>query len=160
MRRPRKPPVLPFLVPGFLLTLLAGTLCIWPPSLAVFLEGKVYDSFLRSAPPRPVTGSVVVVDLDEATLERLGQWPWPRYRVARLLGKIAEGGAAAVGLDMVFAEPDRTSLRFLSREVRRDLGSAISLSGVSPEALDTDGVLAETLAGGPFVLGYQFDFDE
>jgi CHASE2 domain-containing sensor protein len=160
VRRPRRPPVLPFIVPGFLLTLLAGTLCIWPPSLAVFLEGKVYDSFLRSAPPRPVTGSVVVVDLDEATLESLGQWPWPRYRVARLLGTIAEGGAAAVGLDMVFAEPDRTSLRFLSEEVQRDLGVGIGLSGVSPEALDTDRALAETLAGGPFVLGYQFDFDE
>jgi len=107
-----------------------------------------------------VTGSVVVVDLDEATLESLGQWPWPRYRVARLLGTIAEGGAAAVGLDMVFAEPDRTSLRFLSEEVQRDLGVGIGLSGVSPEALDTDRALAETLAGGPFVLGYQFDFDE
>jgi len=135
-------------------------LCIWPPSLVVFLEGKVYDSFLRSAPHRPVNSSVVVVDFDEATLESLGQWPWPRYRVARLLGKIAERGAAAVGLDMVFAEPDRTSLRFLSEEVRRDLGMDIGLSGISPEALDTDRALAETLAGGPFVLGYQFDFDE
>ena len=85
MRHPRKPPILPFLLPGFFLTLLAGTLCIWPPSLVVFLEGKVYDSFLRSAPHRPVNNSVAVVDLDEATLESLGQWPWPRYRVARLL---------------------------------------------------------------------------
>jgi len=135
-------------------------LCIWPPSLAVFLEGKVYDSFLRSAPHRPVNSAVVVVDFDEATLESMGQWPWPHYRVARLLGKIAERGAAAVGLDMVFAEPDRTSLRFLSEEVRRDLGVDIGLSGISPEALDTDRALAETLAGGPFVLGYQFDFDE
>ncbi len=135
-------------------------MCIWPPSLAVFLEGKVYDSFLRSAPHRPVNSAVVVVDFDEATLESMGQWPWPHYRVARLLGKIAERGAAAVGLDMVFAEPDRTSLRFLSEEVRRDLGVDIGLSGISPEALDTDRALAETLAGGPFVLGYQFDFDE
>src|SRR3990170_3716152 len=102
-------------------------MCLWPPSLSVSLEGKIYDSFLRSVPHRPVAGSVTVVDLDEASLESLGQWPWPRYRVARLLEKIREGGAAAVGLDMVFAEPDRT--------------------------------LAETLAGGPFVLGYQFDFD-
>jgi CHASE2 domain-containing sensor protein len=160
VRLPRKPPILPFIVPGFLLTLLAGALCIWPPSLVVFLEGKVYDSFLRSAPHRPVNSSVAVVDLDEATLESLGQWPWPRYRVARLLEKIAERGATAVGLDMVFAEPDRTSLRFLSEEVRRDLGADIGLSGISPEALDTDRALAKTLAGGPFVLGYQFDFDE
>jgi len=133
--------------------------CLWPPPLAVFLEGKVYDSFLRSAPRHPVTGSVTVVDIDEASLSRLGQWPWPRYRVARLLEKIREGGASAVGLDMVFADPDRTSLGALSGEIRRDLGVSIGLAGIPPKALDTDQALADALAGGPFVLGYQFDFD-
>ncbi|PWB63607.1 MAG: hypothetical protein C3F14_07895 [Deltaproteobacteria bacterium] len=136
-----------------------GVLCLRPPSLAVYLEGKVYDSFLRSAPKRPLTGSVAVVDIDEASLATLGQWPWPRYRVARLLGKIREAGAVAVGLDMVFPEHDRTSLRPLSGEIRRDLGVSIGLEGLPPEALDTDRTLADTLAGGPFVLGYQFDFD-
>jgi adenylate cyclase len=134
-------------------------MCVWPPSLAVFLEGKVYDSFMRSAPHRPVTGAVAVVDIDEASLERLGQWPWPRYRVARLLEKILEGGATAIGLDMVFAEPDRTSLMVLSKEIRQDLGVGIGLSDIPPEALDTDRALAETLGAGPSVLGYQFDFD-
>jgi len=134
-------------------------MCVWPPSLAVFLDGKVYDSFLRAAPHRPVSGSVTVVDIDEASLERLGQWPWPRYRVARLLERILEGGATAIGLDMVFAEPDRTSLGVLSGEIQRDLGVGIGLKGIPPEALDTDRALAGTLAAGPFVLGYQFDFD-
>src|SRR5512134_759064 len=120
-RRPARPRALGILAPGFALTLLMLALSLWPPSLAVFLEGKIYDSFLRSAPRHPVAGSVVVVDLDEASLARLGQWPWPRYRVARLLEKIRGGGAAAVGLDIVFAEPDRTSLRPLSGEIRRDL---------------------------------------
>jgi adenylate cyclase len=136
-----------------------GALSIWPPPLAVFLEGKIYDSFMRYTHRPPATGSVSLVDLDETSLARLGQWPWPRYRVARLLGKIREAGAAAVGLDMVFAEPDRTSLRSLSGEIRRDLGADIVLKGLPPEALDTDRALADALAGGPFVLGYQFDFD-
>jgi CHASE2 domain-containing sensor protein len=134
-------------------------MCVWPPSLAIFLDGKVYDTFLRSAPHRPVTGSVAVVDIDEAALEKLGQWPWPRYRVARLLQKIQEGGATAIGLDMLFAEPDRTSLGLLSGEIRDDLGVGIDLADIPPEALDTDRALAETLGAGPFVLGYQFDFD-
>jgi adenylate cyclase len=150
---------LPLLVIGVLLTVLGGAICLWPPPLAVFLEGKVYDSFLRSAPHRPASGSVTVVDLDEASLDRHGQWPWPRHRVARLLGKIGEGGAAAVALDMVFAEPDRTSLALLSGEILRELGGKLVLSGLPPEALDTDRVLAQTLADGPFVLGYQFDFE-
>lgn len=150
---------LPVLVLGVVLTLLGAAVCLWPPPLAVFLDGKVYDSFMRSAPSRPVSASVAVVDLDEASLERMGQWPWPRHRVARLLGKIQESGAAATGLDMVFAEADRTSLALLSGELRRELGVDIVLAGLPAEAVDTDRALAKTLAGGSFVLGYQFDFD-
>ncbi|MCL5965642.1 MAG: CHASE2 domain-containing protein [Deltaproteobacteria bacterium] len=134
-------------------------MCIWPPSLATFLEGKVYDSLMRSAPRGAVAGSVTIVDLDEASLERLGQWPWPRYRVARLLGKIRKAGAVGVGLDMVFAEPDRTSLSLLSGEIARDLGIRMELAGLPAEALNTDRALAMSLAGSFAVLGYQFDFD-
>ena len=60
---------------------------------------------------------------------------------------------------MVFAEPDRTSLAPLSAEILRDLGTRIDLAGFPKEALDTDLALAATLAGGPFVLGYQFEID-
>ncbi len=136
-----------------------AALSLWPPSLLVFLEGKVYDSFLQSVPARPTTGRVAIVDLDEASITTVGQWPWPRYRVARLLGKIRDAGAAVVGLDMLFAEPDRTALSSLSAEIRRDLGVEMSISGLPEETLDTDRTLADTLDGGPFVLGYQFDFD-
>jgi len=50
VRRLPRPPNLPILLPGALLTLLAGAMCLWPPSLSVSLEGKIYDSFLRSVP--------------------------------------------------------------------------------------------------------------
>jgi adenylate cyclase len=153
------PRALPIFITGILLTLLMGALCIWPSPLLVFLEGKIYDSFLRSSPHRPLTGSVAIVDLDEGSIAALGQWPWPRYRVARLLGKIRDAGAAVVGLDMLFAEPDRTSLASLSGVIRRDLGVDIVMGGLPRETLDSDGALAEALAGGPYVLGYQFDFD-
>ncbi|GAB4370575.1 MAG: hypothetical protein Kow00128_17740 [Deltaproteobacteria bacterium] len=138
MRPRRWRSTLPLLLCGFLLTLLGAALCLWPPSLVVFLEGKIYDSFLRTAPTPPPTGEVTVVDIDEESLRELGQWPWPRHRVARLLDRIREEGAVAVGLDMVFVEPDRTS---------------------AAGRKDNDRILAETLSRGPFVLGYQFDFD-
>ncbi len=110
-----------------------AAICLYPPSFVSSLEMKAYDSFLRFAPPRAPTGEVLLVDLDEASLERFGQWPWPRYRVASLLSRIREMGAAVVALDLVFAEADRTST-------------------------DGDRALAAVLASGPFVLGYQFDF--
>jgi CHASE2 domain-containing sensor protein len=159
VRPPPKQRALPILVTGFVATLLMGALCVWPPPLLVFLEGKIYDSFLRSSPHNPPAGSVTIVDLDEASIASLGQWPWPRYRVARLLGKIRDAGASAVGLDMLFSEPDRTSLSSLSIEIRRDLGVEIDISGLPEETLDSDRILAEVMNGGPFVLGYQFDFD-
>ncbi|HEY5765508.1 MAG TPA: CHASE2 domain-containing protein [Candidatus Deferrimicrobiaceae bacterium] len=153
-------PLLPLLVSGILLTILGAAMCLWPPSLVVSLEGKIYDSFLRYAPLRPAGGSVTVVDIDEASLNALGQWPWPRYRVARLLERLREEGAAAVALDMVFAEPDRSSLAVLSEEIRRDLGARIDVRTSRSEAVDNDRTLALALPGGPFVLGYQFDFDD
>lgn len=158
MQRPARTRSIPVFAIGALLTLLMGALCLWPPPLAVFLDGKIYDSFMRSTRRPANTGAVTIVDLDEASLEKMGQWPWPRYRVARLLLKIREAGAAAVGLDMVFAEPDRTSLNSLSGEIRRDLGAGIALAGLPSDALDTDRALAQALSGVPAVLGYQFDF--
>jgi adenylate cyclase len=56
------------------------------------------------------------------SLARYGQWPRPRYRVARLLGWCATS-AAAIALDIVFAEPDR-ALPLIAREIERDLGVA------------------------------------
>jgi len=158
-RGPASYPTLPTIVAGVALTLLGGTLSAWSPPLAVSIEGKIYDTFLRSVRRHPAPGPVAIVDIDETSLERLGQWPWPRYRIARLLERIRQHGAAAVGLDMVFAEPDRTSLEALSREILRDLGTRIDLTDFPSEALDTDRTLAATFTGGPFVLGYQFDFE-
>jgi adenylate cyclase len=146
-------------IAGTLLALIMAGLCIWPPNLLVFLDGKVYDSFLKSSSRRPESGSVVIVDLDEASIAAHGQWPWPRYRVARLLERIRDAGADVAALDMLFSEPDRTSLASLSGEIRRDLGAKIPLEGLPVETLNTDDALAAALAGGPFVLGYQFDFD-
>lgn len=66
---------------------------------------------LNKAHPRQPTGDVVIVDLDEVSMGRsdLGQWPWPRHIVARLVDQIKDMGARAIVFDMVFAEYDRTS---------------------------------------------------
>ncbi|WP_142235801.1 CHASE2 domain-containing protein [Allostella humosa] len=57
----------------------------------------------REAEPVPVR----VVDVDEASLSRIGQWPWPRSVLADLSTRLTEAGAAVVVFDMLFAEPDR-----------------------------------------------------
>ena len=78
--------------------------------------------------------SPVIVDLDEKTLSRFGQWPWPRYRVALLLEKLKASGASAIALDMVFADTDRTSPKVLQKDMLRDLQVKINFSGVPETA--------------------------
>ncbi len=138
-------------------TLLAIAVGWHPPRTLQHLEGKVYDVFLRATRRPAPEAAPVVIDIDEESLARYGQWPWPRYRVAWLLERAAALGATAIGVDLVFAEPDRTSLPTLLREIERDLGLSIALPGAGA-GTDHDRTLAETLAKGPFVLGYAFAF--
>jgi adenylate cyclase len=81
----------------------------------------------------------VIVDVDERSLAAIGQWPWRRDLIARLVAAVRDQGASAVALDIIFAEADRHS------EKGAPAGS--------------DAVLADTLRGGRVVLGYAFTFD-
>ncbi len=80
------------------------------PPLMAQLRLMVFDTFQRVYPREPNPDRpVLIVDIDEASLKRIGQWPWPRTILAKLYARLREAGAAAVGTDLVFAEPDRLS---------------------------------------------------
>jgi adenylate cyclase len=116
-----------------------------------------FDSYQRLKPRtyRPAT-PVRIVDIDEAALAEFGQWPWPRTIVARLVDKLTEKGAAVIAFDVVFAEPDRSSI---SRMVR-DLVAYTDPETVKKLAAavqDNDQVLADAMAHSRVVLGFGFD---
>ena len=116
-----------------------------------------FDALQRAA-PRPdaetvkAGSGVVVVDLDEASLAREGQWPWPRSTVARLIGRLQDAGAAAIGLDIVFAEADRSSPAALAPRWKREHG--LNVTGVGGRLPDYDADLRATMARGRVVTGY------
>ena len=157
MIRPSKNTVT-LLLAGLCITLAASCLFIWSPFYLERLNLAVYDQLLTRFHSTETSGVPVIVDLDERSLKTYGQWPWPRWRVALLLGKIRNAGAAAVGLDILFAEPDRTSPAVLQRELKQGLGVENEFAGLPAGLEDNDRVLAGTLAQGPFVLGYLFTF--
>ena len=129
-------------------------LYIAQPPPVVRLDLKIYDGFLplRAAPePSPVP---VIIDLDETSLREYGQWPWPRYLVADLLEALAGYGVAAIGLDIMFAEPDRSSPERLRESLRRDRNAVLSLGGLPPALYDFDRLLADSLRQSPSVLGF------
>ncbi|WP_019402688.1 CHASE2 domain-containing protein [Chelatococcus sp. GW1] len=68
-----------------------------------------FDSYQRLSPrPYDPTPPVRIVDIDDDSLARLGQWPWPRARLAAIVDRLQAAGAAAVAFDILLSEPERT----------------------------------------------------
>ncbi len=85
-----------------------GSLYIYSLDLTFFklLELKAYDFKMSLRGTRSVSNQVVIVAIDEHSLKREGRWPWPRTRLAKLVDKLTESGAAVIGLDLLFPEKD------------------------------------------------------
>ena len=149
------------LLAGLVLSLVISAVYFVHPSVVRFFNDKAMDAIMAmDIPSTSVTNTVVIVDLDEQSLERYGQWPWPRYRLAQLLTKLERLGAQSIGLDLILSEPDRTSPHNWRMEIANDLGYQIEFSNVPPEVIDHDSYLASVLQKGPYVIGYEFLFNE
>lgn len=150
--KPRSPVLVALLVLLNALMLRAAD----PPSLAR-LRDFAFDSYQRIKPRVPPPDVPVrIVDIDEAALAEYGQWPWPRTVLAQLVDKLAEKGAAAIAFDVVFAEPDRTSLATIVRELPVDEKSR-QLRRLTASIPDNDEVFAESISRASVVTGFAFD---
>ena len=97
------------LLPG--LAVLALVLCLQVLEVPLIgnLGALIFDSYQRAEPREAEAAPVRVIDIDEESIRRYGQWPWPRTQLARLSRALGDAGAAAIAFDIVFSEPDRTS---------------------------------------------------
>ncbi len=143
---------------GGLLTLAFLAVMLYPPSLAGTVERAAYDGMVRMLGGTAAPSDVVVVDVDEASLAKLGQWPWPRYRIAALVGQAAALGARSIAVDFLFSEPDRLSLNEIGEMYRRDRGVNLDAGGVPDDMMDNDRILAEAVARHKAVLGADLRF--
>jgi adenylate cyclase len=84
------------------------------------LRLRAFDIFQVIKPRDAKSRPVVIVDIDEQSLQKLGQFPWPRTRIADMITRLTRLGAAAIAFDVVFSEPDRLSPA-LAADVYRDL---------------------------------------
>jgi adenylate cyclase len=114
------------------------------------LRLKTFDAYQIIQPRKVDQRPVVIIDIDERSLRKYGQWPWPRTRVAELVRRLTDLGAAAIAFDIVFAEPDRLSpglvantFDHLDPETRARLKAMPS----------NDEILAGVLRNSPVVLG-------
>jgi adenylate cyclase len=114
------------------------------------LRVRTFDTFQRIDPRVKTTRPVTIVDIDEKSLAKLGQWPWPRTRIADLIANLTRLGAVVIAFDVIFSEPDRLNpdvaadtFRNLDDETRTKLRALPS----------NDQIFADTMRRSRVVLG-------
>ena len=134
---------------GVVPVVLTAVLAVFRPGFLPRLDDTVYDTVMRSGGTQPPGDRVVIVDVDERSLATVGQWPWRRDVVGRLIAQLQNMGASAIALDIIFAES--RSLR-RARNLRHRLGSS--------RAADAGRCAGRGAAqGSRAVLGYGLTFD-
>ena len=141
---------------GFVRTLCVGlmlallSLRVTDPFPLEELRVRTFDLYQAIRPRVETAKPVAIVDIDEKSLREIGQWPWPRTRLADLVKRLTELGAAVIAFDVIFPEPDGLSPK-LAAETFRGLDEA------TREKLRTlpsnDEVLADALRQSRVVLG-------
>jgi len=139
--------------PGALALLVVFLFQLTQPTSLVSLGNQVFDGFARAYPREYTPAPVKIVDIDEESLRRQGQWPWPRTEVARLLKKLTDAGASAIALDIVFSEPDRTSPSQLASNLERD-GAPQGVIDTLRTIPDNDQQLAQAMKQMPVIDGF------
>ena len=115
-----------------------------------WLRNAWFDAYQIMMPRTRISAPAVIVAVDEKSLAQLGQWPWPRTLVARVLDRLAEYRPLAVGVDVIFAEPDRLSPEAIAESNPR-VGRALARQ--LKRLQSNDEALAAAIRRLPVVLG-------
>jgi CHASE2 domain-containing sensor protein/serine phosphatase RsbU (regulator of sigma subunit) len=135
-------------VGGLTLAALIVLLLVWGPDAR--LRGLWFDFCQRVAPRVRISGPAVIVAVDEPSLARYGQWPWPRQLLAQLVDRVRAAGPAAVGLNLLFPEADGFSGTSLATRLP---GLSARTAAWVQSVPDGDRALGEALAAAPSVIG-------
>ena len=129
------------------------------------LDYIIYDARLRFTMPRGVDERIVILDIDEKSLQEVARWPWPRDVMAGLVEKLfGKYEVAIVAFDVVFAEADYSSgIRALEQLAQGQLKEVPAFQQAFREMrpkLDNDGLFAQAIKGKPVVLGYYLNSEK
>lgn len=113
------------------------------------IDDKLRDFLFIARGITPPGNDIVIIDIDEKSLHAIGQWPWERNTVSRMIQNLSAAGAGIIGLDIVFSEEDKTSPHRFAHQLH-----------ITQMLPNYDLQLADTIEKTPTVLGYIFNFDE
>ena len=134
------------------LVLLIGfaALRVADPAPVEEIRVRTFDAFQRIDPRTKTIRPVTIVDIDDKSLEKLGQWPWPRTRIADLVTELTRLGAVVIAFDAVFSEPDRLNPAFAADTFRNlDPETRAKLRALP----SNDQILADAIKASRVVLG-------
>ena len=136
--------------------LLALFWCWFDPAGIIARQRRdVFDYYQRLAPRSYQDAPVRIVDIDDASLAKVGQWPWPRSAVAAMVARLSQAGAAAIAFDVIFSEPDRTSPAQAIAIWSANGASATDLGKALAALPDHDALLAKAInQAGRVVTGF------
>lgn len=117
------------------------------PKFIGSFENMINDSMFLYRGEIQSDDRIIIVDIDEKSLRELGQWPWSRNVLAKILDNLTDANVAAIGLDMIFAEEDKSS----PIKVLRDLNLS-----VEQKLLDYDEIFANSIKNSPTITGFFF----
>jgi len=130
--------------------------------IAKIIDYKIYDlltNIVNISKNKTENSNVVVVDIDEKSLSALGQWPWPRIVLAKLMYKINSAHPSAIGMDIMFPEKDRTSPNEINLFYKNNFNISSSITGVPKNFLDNDLIFSSSLKNTNTVMGIYLSND-
>ena len=93
---------------------------IYSPKWSIYLQNTIFDHYQNISPKISYTNHVYIIDIDEISLRKIGQWPWPRYIFSNLIEILnSEYKVAAIGFDILFSEKDRLSPNHIFKEINK-----------------------------------------
>ncbi len=117
----------------------------YPTKFSQF-ENKINDMMFLARGETRTDKNIVIVDIDEKSLKELGQWPWSRNIISKILKNLTKDGVGMIGMDILFAEPDNSSPKKI-----------LSKLGMETKNIeDYDKTLAQTIKNTPSIAGYVF----
>lgn len=132
---------------ALILSITLSFIYIFFPKLPDSLDNRLRDYFFTIRGEIPTSNNVVIVDIDEHSLQELGQWPWPRNKISKILKNLTDAGVTIIGFDVVFAEEDNSSPHKVLKQLN------IKKDNIPNYDLD----FAQTIASTPTILGYLFE---
>jgi adenylate cyclase len=132
------------------------------------LDNRIYDLIVElNLLPHHQIPQVIIIDIDNNSVQKEGRWPWPRSKMAQLINKLKQSGVVTIGTDIVMAEPEVNYALGLKAEltsldsplVEKHKQLPTLLEEIAPQ-VDNDQIFARTLLDHNVVLGFLFHNDK